>query len=42
MGGPDAPLEPSEAVAGMLKVIKNATSVDSGKFINWDGEEIPW
>lgn len=42
MGGPDAPLEPLQAVAGMLKTIKDATSEESGKFIDWDGTEIPW
>lgn len=41
MGGLDAPLEPNQAVAGMLKLIQHATNESAGRFINWDGEEIP-
>ncbi|KAI0641289.1 NAD-P-binding protein [Trametes meyenii] len=41
-GGKDAPLEPEESVAGILQVVTSATSADSGKFLRYNGEEIPW
>ncbi|KAI0667317.1 NAD-P-binding protein [Trametes maxima] len=41
-GGKDAPLEPEESVSGILKVITSATLADSGKFLRYNGEEIPW
>jgi NAD(P)-dependent dehydrogenase (short-subunit alcohol dehydrogenase family) len=42
MGGPDAPLSPSEAVAGMRAVLTGAGPADSGKFLHYDGSEIGW
>ncbi|MBL9096311.1 MAG: SDR family oxidoreductase [Alphaproteobacteria bacterium] len=42
MGGPSAPLTPPEAVASMIKVISGLTPADSGRYINYDGNEIPW
>lgn len=42
MGGPAAPLTPEESVACLRKVIDNVTSKHSGKFLNYDGKEIPW
>ncbi|KAH9852411.1 NAD-P-binding protein [Lenzites betulinus] len=42
MGGKDAALEPRESVAGILKVITSATTADGGKFLRWNGENIPW
>ena len=42
MGGPDAPLEPPEAVAGMRRVLAGLTAADSGGFIHYDGERLAW
>ena len=42
MGGPAAPLEAGEAVAGMRKVLASVTAADSGKFLHYDGSEVPW
>jgi len=37
-----APMEPSESVAGMLRVIDGLGPEDSGRFLDWEGKEIPW
>ncbi len=42
MGGPQAPLTPTESVAGMLRVINCLTLKDTGKFLTWEGKEHPW
>lgn len=35
-------MEPAESVRGMRKVIDALTLADSGKFIGYDGAEVPW
>jgi NAD(P)-dependent dehydrogenase (short-subunit alcohol dehydrogenase family) len=42
MGGPDANLSPQESVGGMIEVIENLGPDDNGRFIGYDGMEIPW
>jgi NAD(P)-dependent dehydrogenase (short-subunit alcohol dehydrogenase family) len=42
MGGPSAALAPEESVAAMCSVIANLGPEDSGKFLNYDGSELPW
>lgn len=42
MGGPDAPLDPPTAIAGMRAALDKATLADSGKFFHFDGRELPW
>ena len=42
MGGPRAPIALNESVSGMLHVIDNLTIQDNGRFLGWDGEEVPW
>jgi NAD(P)-dependent dehydrogenase (short-subunit alcohol dehydrogenase family) len=42
MGGADAPLVPEQSVEGMIRVIDALTMRDSGKFLDWQGNEIPW
>lgn len=42
MGGSKAPLSVEESVRGMRQVIDNATLEDSGKFLDYQGQEIPW
>jgi len=42
MGGPDAGIEAPESVTGMRAVIAGLKESDSGRFLNYDGTEIPW
>lgn len=42
MGGPKAPVSPSDSVAGMRRVIAAAGPGDSGAFFAYDGRRIPW
>lgn len=42
MGGEGAFLEPHESVTPFIKLLKNATDKDSGKFFSYDGSEKPW
>ncbi|KAH9852412.1 NAD-P-binding protein [Lenzites betulinus] len=42
MGGKEAALEPKESIAGILKVITSETTADSGKYLRFNGEVIPW
>ncbi|SEP30900.1 SDR family oxidoreductase [Nitrosovibrio sp. Nv6] len=42
MGGPKALISRSESVSGMRHVISGLTLADSGKFIAYDGQAIPW
>lgn len=42
MGGERAHITASESVAGMRKVIEGLSLADSGRFLNYAGEELPW
>jgi NAD(P)-dependent dehydrogenase (short-subunit alcohol dehydrogenase family) len=42
MGGPDAELDVETSVRGMQRVIDGLRPADSGKFLSWDGRELPW
>jgi NAD(P)-dependent dehydrogenase (short-subunit alcohol dehydrogenase family) len=42
MGGADADLKPEESVRGVRRVLERVTAADSGKFLNYDGSELPW
>jgi NAD(P)-dependent dehydrogenase (short-subunit alcohol dehydrogenase family) len=42
MGGKGADLEPSEAAAGIARVLDTVTIDDTGSFFNWDGTVHPW
>ena len=42
MGGPDADLAPAESIRGMIGVIDWLGAWDSGKFLSYDGSELPW
>jgi len=42
MTGFSGDLAPEESVAGMRRVIAGATLADSGRFIGYDGKEVPW
>jgi NAD(P)-dependent dehydrogenase (short-subunit alcohol dehydrogenase family) len=38
----NAPLDPEESIRGMIKVIESLEIEDTGKFLSWKGEQIPW
>ena len=42
MGGPSALISVEKSVSGMRQVLAKITIADSGKFIAYDGMEIPW
>lgn len=42
MTGFTGDLDPEGSVAGMRRVIAGATVADSGRFIGYDGNEVPW
>ena len=42
MGGPSALIDAVESVTGLKAVIDGLTPSDTGRFINYDGSEIPW
>jgi len=42
MTGNSGNVEPAESVAGLTKIIANATLEDSAKFTHFQGEELPW
>jgi NAD(P)-dependent dehydrogenase (short-subunit alcohol dehydrogenase family) len=42
MGGPKAPLSAEESASGMRRVVDGLTLADSGRFLQWDGKELPW
>ncbi len=42
MGGKDAPLDPQSSVRGLRQRIEETTLGNSGRFVAWDGQELPW
>jgi NAD(P)-dependent dehydrogenase (short-subunit alcohol dehydrogenase family) len=42
MGGTSAPVSPTQSVTGMKKQILGFTQADNGRFLAYDGGEIPW
>jgi NAD(P)-dependent dehydrogenase (short-subunit alcohol dehydrogenase family) len=42
MGGPTAPLTPTESVSGMVSVIDSLTLDQIGSFLSWQGRTMPW
>ncbi|HAR44192.1 MAG TPA: SDR family oxidoreductase [Bdellovibrionales bacterium] len=42
MGGPNAPLAPESSAKGILSVIERVTPKESGKFFDYEGDELPW
>lgn len=42
MGGPTAPLTPTQSVNGMLQIIDGLTLERSNTFLNWQGKQMPW
>ena len=41
-GGRTAPLKPLESIGGMLQVISGLTIADTGKYLKYNGQELPW
>ena len=42
MGGDNATVPVAESVAGLLRVVADATPGDSGGFRDWRGQALPW
>ena len=42
MGGQSAEVAPEDAAAGLLAVIDGATPAQSGRFLDWRGQTLPW
>ena len=42
MGGPNAPVSIDESIGGMMQVIYATDIRDTGRFLNYDGKELPW
>jgi len=42
MGGENAPLQPIESIEGVIGVVEKSTIEDTGKFLDWKGNELPW
>ena len=42
MGGADAELEPAQAMAGLLRMAQSPGPDDSGRFVDWQGDAVPW
>lgn len=42
MGGPNARITVEESVSGLIKVIENLDENQSGGFLNYKGEPLPW
>jgi len=42
MGGMAAPLSPDESAQGIIRVLDTTTLADTGRYLTWDGKELPW
>jgi NAD(P)-dependent dehydrogenase (short-subunit alcohol dehydrogenase family) len=42
MGGAGATVTPEQSVSGLLRVIGALKPSDSGHFLDWQGEALPW
>jgi NAD(P)-dependent dehydrogenase (short-subunit alcohol dehydrogenase family) len=42
MGGDGAQITTDDSVAGLLRVIDGLSLADSGRFLDWRGETLPW
>jgi NAD(P)-dependent dehydrogenase (short-subunit alcohol dehydrogenase family) len=42
MGGPNAPLQPADSIAGMKAVLDKVTPADNGTFWSYNGSKMPW
>ncbi|MBB4265687.1 SDR family oxidoreductase [Roseospira visakhapatnamensis] len=42
MGGPNALITPEQSITGLRRLIARATPADNGRFLAYDGQEVPW
>ncbi len=42
MGGPTADIEVEESVTGIKAVLDQVTFADTGRYLTWEGGELPW
>ena len=42
MGGPDAPVSSKERAEDLVSLLPRLSAIHSGRFLNYDGREIPW
>ncbi len=42
MGGTSAHLSTHESAEGIIQVVEGLTSQDNGRFLDWQGRELPW
>jgi NAD(P)-dependent dehydrogenase (short-subunit alcohol dehydrogenase family) len=42
MGGNEATLPPAQSAESLLRVIDGASFADSGSYLDWNGEPLPW
>lgn len=42
MGGPTADIEIEESVTGIKAVLDKVTIADTGRYLTWEGGELPW
>ena len=42
MGGPTADIEVAESSAGIKAVLDHVTIADTGRYLTWEGGELPW
>lgn len=42
IGGPRGELDVTTSVTGLRKVVAELTPADAGRFLQWDGRELPW
>ena len=42
MGGPTADIEIEDSVTGIKAVLDKVTIADTGRYLTWDGGELPW
>lgn len=42
MGGENAPTLPRESIQGMRRVLERLEQRDSGRFLSYEGSEVPW
>ena len=42
MSGPEADIDPGESAAGIFDVIEGLQPAQSGQFLDWQGQSMPW
>ena len=42
MGGPDAPVNKVDSIAGIRRVVADYDADATGRFFQYDGRELPW